>query len=298
MKKSGLLWVTLILALTIFIALPIQAADLLHRLTHGDQYALVLGTVKAAGRGEMTLAVSKAVSGHQLDGKIRVVLPSGRLPFSPKAGEHLLVSIGRGGGKYYVKWGFFKVTSLRPNRLEIIGPGLSGSDRAALEHYVRSGGRENDFFGIFNMLFVGYPDCTFRPIYPKCRDSRTRHRVYVCTGRNDYSLTMSSTVGIELYPLNTYEESQPVRYRWQTSFGGFVLQDRFSSKIRNLGSEAVLGGRPEVSWLYWSLPLEKTSSRKITAKIRLTVEALRTGRELGQHTLSIECHNGWARVMR
>lgn len=189
-KKYALLCALLILSF-IPAPAPVQAGDLVWRLTHGDQYALVLGTVKAAGRSEMTLAISRAISGKKLKGQVRVSLPFGRLPFRPQNGDHLLVSIGRESRSFHVKWGFFRVSSLRYNRLRIIGPGLSGMDQAALEHYVRSGGRENSFFGVFDFLFVSYPDGTFRVVYPKYGDTNVRHRVFICYDRHDYSLTMS-----------------------------------------------------------------------------------------------------------
>lgn len=283
----------LLLLIAALLHTPADAADILHRLTHNDQYALVLGTLTSAYPGGGVLAVSRTISGKQLWAPIRLAIP--RDPnLRLHEGDLVLASIDRKGSAFSVKWGIFRVSSLNPASLRILEPRLAPGDRAALEHYVHTGGRENDFFFVSRSAFVRYADGTFRQIHPQPRNKKARHSLLICTDRDFYTLALSSTVGIGLYPIYQDKVDQPpVLYRWRTDRGEFLAWEAPTYIVRHLGTEVVLK-TPEM--LYWTPLAKGGSARNGMAHITLTVESAATGKSLGRYMLQVECREGAARV--
>ncbi|NLG67801.1 MAG: hypothetical protein GX536_08855, partial [Actinobacteria bacterium] len=84
---------------------PTSAADLLHRLTHGDQDALVVGTLTQAGEGEFTLGNARRLAGLPVAPEIRVKTPGSLLSWS--LGSSVIASVDQDGPDYVVRWGVF-----------------------------------------------------------------------------------------------------------------------------------------------------------------------------------------------
>jgi hypothetical protein len=158
-------------AVVLWVVSPVHAADVLHRLTHGDQYALALGTVVSVSEAVAGFEVDTVISGGPLPPAISVeglgpsmemIAPDMRL----KAGDYVVLSLNREVTKYTVAWGVFKVSSLDIPTLRVVAGPLAPGDLAALQWYINSGGRENDFYFIGTSGFVRHADGTLTQLYP------------------------------------------------------------------------------------------------------------------------------------
>ncbi len=122
---------------------PAPAADLLHRLTHGDQDALVVGTLTQAGEGEFTLGNARRLAGLPVPPEIRIKMPGSLLSWS--LGSSVIASVDQDGPDYVVRWGVFLASSTDPETLTILDGSLGGGDRAAFQRYINSGGRDSEY---------------------------------------------------------------------------------------------------------------------------------------------------------
>lgn len=148
----------------LFNSTPVWAADALHRFTHNDQDSLVLGTVAAIKEEKVVVQVSKTISGQTLPGIISVKEPRGLVKLSPN--DKVLLSLDKADGHYKVAWGYCVVSSLDPKNLKVISGNFSKGEQSAIEHYVNSGGKENDFAFDGTTGFLRHQDGTSEQIYP------------------------------------------------------------------------------------------------------------------------------------
>lgn len=223
------------------------AADILHRLTHGDQYALVLGRVTQVQKLSFELSVARTVSGHRTPAHILInCSPKGQQDW-PKPGEKLLVSLEREAKEYRIHWGLFHVSSLDPRQLKIIQSAWPKGDLAALEHYLHTG--ENDFFFVYDSAFARFPDGTFTRIYPALpAPQKSKHfKLMICPERREYRLTDSSTPGIGLEAIY-FRNSQELKVTWETNYGRFILWEPPEYRVISMGKTAEVPGWKTVYW--------------------------------------------------
>jgi hypothetical protein len=269
-RKIILMILPVLIGLTI--AEPLMAADILHRLTHNDQYALVLGHVRKVSQSSFEFSVARIISGHRLPSPIVIIKPDGT--DQPQAGEKLLVSLERTSPSYKIRWGLFRVSNLDPKRLKIIKSSWSQGDLAALEHYIHTNGTEHDFFFVFSSAFLQYKDGTFTRIYPGlAAGQRTKHfKLMICPERQDYHPTDSATPGIGLDAIY-YRSSENVRFCWETNYGEFVSWEFPDYKVVSLGKKATVQERKRI---YWSPPLTQEAIPEKGIKVSLTVKSLKS----------------------
>ncbi len=142
---------------------PAPAADLLHRLTHGDQDALVVGTLTQAGEDEFTLGNARRLAGLPVPPEIRIKLPGSLLSWS--LGSSVIASVDQDGPDYVVRWGVFLASSTDPETLTILDGSLGGGDRAAFQRYINSGGRDSEYVFIEGRTYLRKNDGVLELIY-------------------------------------------------------------------------------------------------------------------------------------
>lgn len=140
------------------------AADILHRLTHGDQYALAFGSVLSSDDRTLVIEVKKVISGKRVSSPVRVATPGRAVDL--KAGDHVVISLEKKGAKFKLKWGVFKVSPGEISTLKVLAGPLPAADLAALQRYINSGGKAKNFYFIENKVFLRNPDGTSTQIYP------------------------------------------------------------------------------------------------------------------------------------
>ncbi len=142
---------------------PAPAADVLWRLTHGDQDALVIGTLASAAEGEFTLAGVRSLAGLPVAGEIRVTRAGPALTWSP--GSSIIASVDQSGPGYTVRWGVFLASSHDATTLTILDGTLTGGERAAFQRYINSEGRDSEFAFIEDRVYVKSADGSLELIY-------------------------------------------------------------------------------------------------------------------------------------
>ena len=136
--------------LLILSMLPAYGADVLHRLTHNDQDALIIGTVQSQTGGKVRIAVEKVISGKLEEPSVflKAGFEYSLLCTKPKRGDLCVASLKREPYGYRIKWGIYKAAVLEP-QLKLEKSGLSEglkADLTALEWYINSNGKANEFF--------------------------------------------------------------------------------------------------------------------------------------------------------
>jgi hypothetical protein len=270
MKPKILLMILLVL-ISLTLTTPIFAADILHRLTHNDQFALVLGQVTKVSQSSFEITVAKIINGHRVPSRIEIKSEGTE---QPQPGEKFLVSLDSGNNGYKIHWGLFRVSSLNPKRLRIIKSTWPQGDLAALEHYLHTNGTEHDFFFVFNSAFVRYPDGTFTRIYPKlAAGKRTKHyKLMICAERQEYRPTDSSTPGIGLNAIY-YRKPEDVRFCWETNYGEFNLWNSPDSQVIPLGTTATV---EQWQTVYWTPPLTQKAIPKEGIKVTVKAESVKS----------------------
>jgi hypothetical protein len=272
MKQKNIFIILLILTVLIGLTVdtPVIAADILHRLTHNDQYALVLGQVRKVSQSSFEFSVARIISGHRLPSIIVIVKPDDQ----PRAGEKLLVSLERASPSYKIRWVLLRVSNLDPKRLKIIKSGWSQGDLAALEHYIHTNGTESDFFFVFSSAFLRYKDGTFTRLYPKLAagQSAKHFKLMICPERQDYYPTDSATPGIGLDAIY-YRSAEEVQFCWETNYGEFIFWEFPDYKVVSLGKKATVQERKPI---YWSPPLNQKAIPRKGIKVSLTVKSLKS----------------------
>lgn len=149
----------------------VYAADVLSRLTHGDQYSLALGTVVSTSETTMTFQVETVISGKSLPSIISVKVPGASMEIAAPdtklaTSEYAVFSLNKEAGMYTIAWGFFEVSSLDIATLKVIEGPLPPGDLVAFQWYINSGGVENDFYFIGTTAYVRHSDGTSTQLYP------------------------------------------------------------------------------------------------------------------------------------
>lgn len=149
----------------------VYAADVLARITHGDQYSLVLGTVVSVSDNTARFEVETIISGESLPSVVSVEAPGMFMEMvaphmSLEPSDYAVLSLNKEAAKYTIAWGFFKVSSLSLATLEIIEGPLPPGDLAAFQWYINSEGTENDFYFIGTSGYVRHQDGTSTQLYP------------------------------------------------------------------------------------------------------------------------------------
>ncbi|PAB60322.1 hypothetical protein [Anaeromicrobium sediminis] len=149
MKK---LFCVLIIFILIFCSVSeVLAGDILFRLTHGDQDALVIGKITDHKRSKYTVEVIHVVSG-ELNKKTITIISDFKYRFleiEPNIEDYCVLSLDKSIWSYKIKWGSYKVNSDNYKTLKFIKTGLSDgakADLTAFEWYINSGGKEKDFY--------------------------------------------------------------------------------------------------------------------------------------------------------
>lgn len=140
---------TLVAVLSILVFLPqipALSADLLWRLTHNDQDALLIGTIEKIDENNFYVRVAKVISGEQSKSIIKVKINQDYV--NNIGGIHkndkMLLSLDKKWSGYAIKWNMFKVSTMDYRYLRITSSWPAG-DKAALEYYINSNGKYNDF---------------------------------------------------------------------------------------------------------------------------------------------------------
>lgn len=146
---------------------PAFSADMLWRLTHNDQDVLLIGKVQKINNGIYDINIAHVISGKAISGTIKVKISDeqtksiGGINFNDK----LLLSLDRSLWRYKIKGNLFKVSSLDYRKMQIVSP-WSGSDKAALEYYVNSGGIYKEFFYKEDRVYVRIKPDIVNRIFP------------------------------------------------------------------------------------------------------------------------------------
>ncbi|OPJ55417.1 hypothetical protein [Alkalithermobacter paradoxus] len=153
-------------SILIFISTNTYGADLIHRLTHGDQYSLILGTVKKVDQKGIDVNVEKILNGKSVGKEIRIYINDTQNVYlhELKEEDYIVASLDKKLPNYILKWGIFKVSSLDYRTLDIQN-GLSGPDRAIFKYYINSGCKENDFYYENGKVFIRKSDGSIKEIY-------------------------------------------------------------------------------------------------------------------------------------
>lgn len=149
-------------AAVILAAFPAYAHDIEWGIRHGEQDALVLGTVKEAGEDwvlledviplpcDNTTAIYRLLEPDQIPETMKVVNVQ---PYTisyhnktrAKAGDHMMVSTDRDGDRWKALYRPYEVSSMDTATLEFLPEGRKTRDGAAWEAFVNSGGAYSEF---------------------------------------------------------------------------------------------------------------------------------------------------------
>ncbi|MTI65534.1 MAG: hypothetical protein FH753_02935 [Firmicutes bacterium] len=143
-------------------------ADIIYRLTHGDQYALVLATVEDVNENYIKVNVDKTLQGKKIEKVIKIFNDKDNFYwYKPKKGDYLVASIDRYKSNYKLKWGVFKVSSLDYKTLNIVESSLSSKDNVMFNFYINSGCRINNFYLEDGKVFIKDKNQKKIEIYPE-----------------------------------------------------------------------------------------------------------------------------------
>lgn len=168
MRRVSVLFILMIFT-TLIPIYPALAADILWRLTHGDQYSLAIGEVEKSGDNFLDVKVAHIISGSIINQQINVELKEVDLQMlgqSINQGDKVIMSLEKEGANYSIKWGIYKVSSLDWKTLKIIAPTKPAGDMAAFQWYINSGGKDNDFYFKEGTAFVRDKMGGSKQIYP------------------------------------------------------------------------------------------------------------------------------------
>ena len=142
---------------------PAPAADVLWRLTHGDQDALVIGTLAAASEGEFSLSNARSLAGLPAPADMRIRGAGPALTWPP--GSTIIASVDQSGPNYEERWGVFLASSSDPTALTILDGPLGSGERTAFPRYINSGGRDSEFAFIEDRVYLKQADGSLELIY-------------------------------------------------------------------------------------------------------------------------------------
>lgn len=152
------------------------AADQLHRVTHNDQDALVLGQIISQKGNDYVVDVIHLLSG-ELDRetiKISSDFVYQYLFEEPQIDDFCILSLDKGAIKHKIKWGAYKADSGDYRSLKFVKTNIEQgqqADLAALEYYVNNNGEEVEFSFEENKAYVTEKSGDRKLIYPVSKDS-------------------------------------------------------------------------------------------------------------------------------
>ncbi|KJR96179.1 MAG: hypothetical protein VR68_15205 [Peptococcaceae bacterium BRH_c4a] len=114
MRRISVLFILMIFT-TLIPIYPALAADILWRLTHGDQYSLAIGEIEKADGNILDVRVAHIISGNIINQQIKVELKEWKIQLlgqSINQGDKVIMSLEKDGTDYSIKWGIYKVSSL------------------------------------------------------------------------------------------------------------------------------------------------------------------------------------------
>lgn len=165
MKKSGKIWMTVTLVLAMFAGicfpLTVHAADAEWRMMHGEQDALVIGTIQKVTEDGYFVEVVQALWCAQDTGKGRMI-PIEEVPSEmvikeirydytyhgkemPEAGDHIFISVDQKGDIWEQKWLGMEVSSTDITTMEFAKPENMRNSEYAWHLFVSSGGETTAF---------------------------------------------------------------------------------------------------------------------------------------------------------
>jgi len=129
---------------------PAYGADILYRLTHNDQDALILGKIQSRTGEMLRIDIKQVISGKLEDRSVllKAEFDYNLLSIKPQVGDLCVASLKREPSGYRLQWGIYKVALLEP-QLKFEKSGLSDglkADLTALEWYINSNGKATDFY--------------------------------------------------------------------------------------------------------------------------------------------------------
>lgn len=166
------LFAVLVIALSFLLSLPCQrayAADILYRLTHGDQDALVVGVVSAVGDNTLVLDPVHTIAGLPTRPPAVLTLKDNTADMQPavlKTGDIVVASVTGSGSTLKERWGVFKATSLDHRSLLITSGPLTGAELAAFQRYINSNGRDSEFVLKDGRAYVRHGDGSLEALTP------------------------------------------------------------------------------------------------------------------------------------
>ncbi|HEY8464672.1 MAG TPA: hypothetical protein VIM29_11795 [Bacillota bacterium] len=136
--------------LLLFWLMPVYGADVLYRLTHNCQDALIIGKISSQQGQNFKIEVERVISGRL---KVQSLFLNSDFEYSllftkPQIGDVCVASLQRSGPGYRIRWGVYKVASL-DKKLIFEKVGLSEglkADLTALEWYINSNGKATEFY--------------------------------------------------------------------------------------------------------------------------------------------------------
>ncbi|HEX9058779.1 MAG TPA: hypothetical protein VF941_01215 [Clostridia bacterium] len=186
----------LIIGLVIIIVIAsssssIFAADALYRMLHGDenenfrkdQDAFIVGQLLGKDDNKFNVKVLKVLNGKLKLDTFKIsddfVYRNFEKDIKPATNDYCVMSLKKTGDYYKSVWGIYKASNGDYKTLKLIWqdtkyPNTNGElansyagDIAAVEWYVNSGGKENDFYFKDDKAFVRRTNGEIQQIYPR-----------------------------------------------------------------------------------------------------------------------------------
>lgn len=167
----------LFLWLALSFVIPVQAADVLHRLTHNDQDTLLIGQVIRNEKAGVAIQVIYIVSGEQTKQDITVTYAQqANVCYAWNVGDMALFSLDRTdttNRNYKMKWGSYPLKIAEGKAL--LKDAQEEPDIAALQYYVNSGGKSLSFVIDGERVLGRYDNGEIVRIAPKLDHAAQKH---------------------------------------------------------------------------------------------------------------------------
>lgn len=155
-----------------YTSLKAFSADILWRLMHNDQYALVIAQVSEQSDNKIVFEVKQIISGKTVPKQITI---NGNIKYTflyirPNLYDYCVISLDKKSNKYTVKNGIFKADTDDYKKLKFIKDGLDSGikgDLTAFEYYINSKGKYNNFIFDRGTVYLCLNDQKKIQIYPE-----------------------------------------------------------------------------------------------------------------------------------
>ncbi len=162
MRKCCMAGLAAVASAVIFAVFPVYAHDIEWGIRHGEQDALVLGTVKEAGEDwvlleeviplpcDRTTTIYRQLEPEQIPATMKVAnVQPYAMSYHDKtraeAGDCMMVSADQDGNQWKALYRPYEVSSMDTATLEFLPEERKTRDSAAWEAFVRSGGADSEF---------------------------------------------------------------------------------------------------------------------------------------------------------